>query len=66
MSCIFVGICSIGVAARSTWTGPPSILAELSEPDDDESEKLDSCVTGFLRDRLGHFPTMAKIMRRMN
>ena len=45
LSCIFVGICSIGDAARSTKTGP--FLAELTEPDDGENEKLDSCVTGL-------------------
>ena len=47
MSCIFVGICSIGVAARSTRHAPSTLLAELSETDDGESEKLDSCVTGL-------------------
>ena len=49
LSCIYVGICSIGVAARSTRPGPSTFsgLAELSDPDDGESEKLDSCVTGL-------------------
>ena len=46
LSCIFVGIRSIRVAARSTRR-PLHFLAELSEPDDGESEELDSCVTSL-------------------